>query len=95
MLKIGLTGGIGSGKSTVAKIFKTLGVPVYYADDAGKRLMNEDEALQQLIQTNFGKETYPDGKLNRKHLASVVFNDPQKLTLLNSFVHPATIADCL
>lgn len=93
MLKIGLTGGIGSGKSTVAKIFETLGVPVYYADDAGKRLMNEDKDLQQLIQTNFGKETYTDGKLNRKHLASVVFNDPEKLTLLNSFVHPATIAD--
>ena len=93
MLKIGITGGIGSGKSTVAKIFETIGVPVYYADDASKRLMNEDENLKQLIQKNFGKETYIDGKLNRAFLASIVFNNAKKLTLLNTFVHPVTIAD--
>ncbi|MGG9972638.1 dephospho-CoA kinase [Ferruginibacter sp. SUN002] len=93
MLRVGLTGGIGSGKSTVAKIFETLGVPVYYADDAGKRLMNKDEVLKQQIKDKFGNESYSNGQLNRKHLASIVFNDPEKLTLLNSLVHPVTIAD--
>ncbi len=93
MLRIGLTGGIGSGKSTVAKIFETLGIPVYYADDASKRLMNENEELKAAIQKNFGNETYTDGKLNRKHLSALVFNNPEKLGLLNSIVHPATIKD--
>ena len=93
MLKIGLTGGIGSGKSTVARIFETLGIPVYYADDAGKRLMNENEALKTAIQKHFGEATYTNGKLNRQLLSSLVFNDPEKLKLLNSLVHPATIKD--
>jgi dephospho-CoA kinase len=93
MLRIGLTGGIGSGKSTVAKIFETLGIPVYYADDASKKLMNENEELKAAIQKNFGSATYTDGKLNRKHLSALVFNDPEKLALLNSIVHPATIKD--
>ncbi len=93
MLKIGLTGGIGSGKSTVAKIFETLRVPVYYADDEGKRLMNEDEGLKKSIQDNFGSDAYTNGQLNRSYLASIVFKDAEKLVLLNSFVHPVTIAD--
>lgn len=93
MLRIGLTGGIGSGKSTVARIFETLGIPVYYADDAGKKLMNENEALKALIQQHFGKDTYSNGELNRRHLSSLVFNNPEKLALLNSIVHPATIKD--
>jgi dephospho-CoA kinase len=94
MLKIGLTGGIGSGKTTVAKVFEVLGIPVYYADDAAKQLMNNNEALKQQLITSFGKETYfENGELNRKHLSSIVFADKEKLALLNSFVHPATIAD--
>ncbi|RXK57597.1 dephospho-CoA kinase [Lacibacter luteus] len=94
MLKIGLTGGIGSGKTTVAKVLEVLGVPVYYADDAAKQLMNTNEALKQQLISNFGKETYfENGELNRKHLAAIVFNSKEKLALLNSFVHPATIAD--
>jgi dephospho-CoA kinase len=93
MLKAGLTGGIGSGKSTVAKVFEVLGIPVYYADDAAKRLMNEDENLKQQIIQHFGTETYIDGRLNRQHLSSLVFNNKEKLELLNSLVHPATIAD--
>lgn len=93
MLKIGLTGGIGSGKSTVAKVFEVLGIPVYYADDAAKRLMNEDDALKQQLIERFGTETYVDGKLNRSHLAAVVFNNKEQLELLNSLVHPSTIAD--
>jgi dephospho-CoA kinase len=93
MLKIGLTGGMGSGKSTVAKIFETLGIPVYYADDAAKNLMNSDETLKGSIRQNFGEEAYVDGKLNRSWLAALVFNDPVKLDLLNKLTHPATIRD--
>ncbi len=93
MLKIGLTGGIGSGKTTVAKVFEVLGIPVYYADEAAKRLMNEDEVLQQKIISAFGEAAYTDGILNRQHLSSLVFNNKEKLELLNSLVHPATIAD--
>ena len=93
MLKIGITGGIGSGKSTVAKIFEVLGIPVYYADDAAKRLMNEDEALKQKIKEQFGEAAYKDGELDRKYLGSLVFNAPEKLAVLNKLTHPATIAD--
>ncbi|MES2431484.1 MAG: dephospho-CoA kinase [Bacteroidota bacterium] len=93
MLKVGITGGIGSGKSTVAKIFETLGVPVYYADTTAKRLMNEDEELKQLIKENFGEGAYTNEQLNRSYLSTVVFKDAEKLALLNSFVHPATIRD--
>lgn len=93
ILKVGITGGIGSGKSTVAKVFEVLGIPVYYADDAAKRLMNEDELLKTELQELFGKETYIDGKLNRKYLADLVFNDEEKLSLLNSIIHPATLRD--
>lgn len=93
MIKIGITGGIGSGKSTVAKIFETLGVPVYYADDAARRIMNENEALREAIQKEFGQETYINQQLNRPHLASLVFGNEEKLALLNDLVHPLTIED--
>ncbi|MEI9943236.1 MAG: dephospho-CoA kinase [Chitinophagaceae bacterium] len=93
MLKIGLTGGIGSGKSTVAKIFETLGIPVYYADEAARRLINEDEEVKSSIIKHFGKENYTEGKLNRTYISSQVFNNKEKLALLNSLTHPATIND--
>lgn len=93
MLKIGLTGGIGSGKSTVAKVFETLGIPVYYADDAAKRVMNEHALLREKIIQHFGEESYADKQLNRNYIASQVFNNKEKLDLLNSIVHPVTIAD--
>ena len=93
ILKVGLTGGIGSGKSTVAKVFEVLGIPVYYADDAAKKLMNEDVALKELLVKEFGNAIYSNGELNRAHLSSLVFNDPAKLKALNAIVHPATIAD--
>lgn len=93
MLKIGLTGGIGSGKSTVAKVFETLGIPVYYADDAAKRIMNEDEELRKQIIAHFGEASYENEQLNRHHISSQVFNNGEKLALLNSIVHPVTIAD--
>lgn len=93
ILKIGITGGIGSGKSTVAKVFEMLGIPVYYSDDAAKKLMNEDAGLKEKLLLAFGKDTYINGSLNRSYLSGMVFNNPEKLSLLNSIVHPATIAD--
>ena len=93
MLRIGLTGGIGSGKSTVARIFEVLGIPVYYADAAARKLMNEDEEIKKNIIHYFGKESYADRKLNRQYISSIVFNDKEKLELLNSLTHPATIRD--
>jgi dephospho-CoA kinase len=93
MLKVGLTGGIGSGKSTVAAIFEILGIPVSYADTEARRVMNEDPELREAISRHFGDEAYIGGKLNRKWLAGKVFNDPEQLQLLNSLVHPATILE--
>lgn len=92
-LRIGLTGGIGSGKSTVAKVFEVLGIPVYYADEAARQIMNADPILREQIIQQFGPGAYDNGLLNRKYLAGIVFNDPAKLELLNSLVHPATIRD--
>jgi dephospho-CoA kinase len=93
MLKVGITGGIGSGKSTVANIFNVLGIPVYAADEAGKRLMNENEAVKQKVINTFGAETYSNGILNRKYLADIVFANAEKLEQLNAIVHPATLQD--
>ena len=93
MLRIGLTGGIGSGKSTVAQIFEALGIPVYYADVEAKRLMNDDAELKRSVIKNFGEDAYKDGMLNRAYISSIVFNNPAKLELLNSIVHPVTIRD--
>jgi dephospho-CoA kinase len=93
MLKIGLTGGIGSGKTTVAKIFELLNVPVYYADEATKRLYHTDAALMASVKKNFGEDIYTAGKLNRSKLGAIVFSDPKKLTLLNKLAHPPTIKD--
>lgn len=94
MLKVGITGGIGSGKSTVSKIFELLGIPVYYADDRAKDILVRDQELAAAVRQHFGPETYDaNGTLNRKYLGNIVFNDKDKLALLNSLVHPATIRD--
>lgn len=93
-LKVGITGGIGSGKTTVCKIFETLGIPVYYADDRAKALMVEDKNLTSDIKKIFGEEAYsPDGSLNRKHIADIAFHNPLKLKELNAIVHPAVLED--
>ncbi len=91
MLKIGLTGGIGSGKSSVAAIFDVLGIPVFDADMQAKLVMENDERLKFSIKDVFGPESYIGEKLNRPFLANLVFNDPYKLEQLNALVHPVTI----
>lgn len=93
VLKVGLTGGIGSGKSTVAKLFELLGAPVYDADAASKRLYKTDKELIASIKQHFGENIYTESELNRPLLASIVFNNPEKLQLLNTLVHPPTIKD--
>ena len=93
VLKIGLTGGIGSGKSTVAKVFEQLGVPVYYADTASKLLYQTNQELIASIKQHFGEEMYEGEQLNRAKLAAAVFGNDEKLHLLNSLVHPPTIKD--
>lgn len=90
MLKIGITGGIGSGKTTVCKIFEILDVPVFYADEAAKTVMVTDEILISGIRQQFGDSAYSaSGVLNRKYLADIVFNSKMELEKLNSLVHPA------
>lgn len=91
MLKIGLTGGIGSGKTIISGIFNVLGIPVFDADRQAKLIMEADEQLILSIKSAFGEESYVNGKLNRPYLAKIVFNSPTQLDLLNSLVHPATI----
>jgi len=89
---IGLTGGIGSGKTTVAKMFAAKGIPVYIADEEAKKLMNKAEIIQA-IANKFGKEIINNGKINRTLLAEKVFNNKEKLNALNQIVHPAVKED--
>lgn len=93
IFRVGITGGIGSGKSTVARVFEVMGIPVYNADNAARRLMNEDTEIREEIIKAFGENAYSGNQLNRRYIADVVFNNPSKLTLLNSITHPATIRD--
>ena len=90
MLKVGITGNIGSGKTTISKVFEILGVPVFYADDAAKKVMVEDPILIDALKKEFGSESFfDDGSLNRKHIAGIVFNNEAELAKLNAIVHPA------
>ena len=90
MYKVGITGGIGSGKTTVCKVFEVLGIPVFYADTVAKEIMCKDLLLVEGIKSTFGKESYfDDGKLNNKHIAGIVFNNEEELAKLNALVHPA------
>ena len=91
MLRIGLTGNIGSGKTTVSKVFEVLGIPVFYADEAAKNVMVTDITLIKEIKSFFGTASYhDDGTLNRKHLAAIAFSNDEQLARLNAIVHPAT-----
>lgn len=89
---IGLTGGIGSGKSTVAGYFQELGVPVYVADTEAKKIMDQPETIQE-VQQIFVENVISDGKLNRKKIASIVFNNSEKLAQLNKIIHPKVKKD--
>jgi dephospho-CoA kinase len=93
MIKVGLTGGIGTGKSFVAKIFATLGVPIYNADQAAKYLMNHNPNLIKAIKKHFGNNSYVNNNLQTSYLAEKVFNNQENLALLNSLVHPVVIED--
>ena len=88
MLKVGLTGGIGSGKTTVSEIFHSLGVPVYNSDKRAKYLMENDASVRVAIIQYFGEESYRSEGLNRLYLSKEVFSDKSKLQKLNSIVHP-------
>ncbi len=92
MLKVGITGGIGSGKSVVCQVFTALGIPVFNADEAARHLMENDATLIQNIRQLFGDDVYSQGKLDRAKISAVVFHEPEKLQQLNALVHPATIA---
>lgn len=89
MKKIGLTGGIGSGKSYVADVFRHLAVPIFNSDDEARKIQETDQSVLDEIRAAFGDVFLSDGKLDRKKVASIVFADAQKLQLLNSIVHPA------
>jgi dephospho-CoA kinase len=90
MLKVGLTGNIGSGKTTVAQVFELLGIPVFYADDEAKKVMVTDNLLIEGIKQTFGQQAYfNDGSLNRKYISGIVFNNKAELEKLNALVHPA------
>ncbi|MDA3852986.1 MAG: dephospho-CoA kinase [Bacteroidales bacterium] len=92
MIKVGITGGIGSGKSTLGHLFEMMGYPVYYADIRAKWLMNNDPIIKAELMATFGKSVYPD-ELDRKALADIVFSNPDALAKLNSITHPAVRRD--
>ncbi len=93
-MKVGITGGIGAGKTTVCRIFESLGIPVYYADERAKWLMVNDLRLVSSIKDLFGDKAYlPDGSLDRGLISSIVFSKKEKLDALNAAVHPAVFRD--
>ncbi len=92
MLRVGVTGGIGSGKSVICQVFATLGRPVFKADDAARLLMNTDAGLMQSIKSLLGGAVYNNGLLDSKAVSAIIFSEPEKLQQLNALVHPATIA---
>ncbi|MFR9580563.1 MAG: dephospho-CoA kinase, partial [Rikenellaceae bacterium] len=94
MIKVAITGGIGSGKSTLCRAFEEAGIPVYYSDTQARQLMELNEELKSVITKEFSAMSYtPEGELNREWLASEVFNNAERLEALNALVHPAVVAD--
>lgn len=93
MIKVGITGGIGSGKTSVCRVFELFGIPVYYADERAKSLMHNNAKLKGSIQDIFGTAIYTEDGLDRKKLAGIVFNDKAALSKLNALVHPAVAED--
>lgn len=93
MKRIGLTGGIGSGKSTVGKLLNIYGYPVYIADEASKRLTDESPIIKEKLNETFGENLYPDGKLDKRRLATLIFSDKQRLKQVNQIIHPEVNRD--
>ena len=93
MLKVGVTGGIGSGKSTVSRFFSALGVPVYDSDQRAKSLMQYDDSIRSKIKIEFGDNAFHKNELNRSYLAEIVFKNESKLKQLNAIVHPVVKTD--
>ena len=93
MLKIGITGGMGTGKSTVCKVFKVLGIATYDADFEAKALYTTNEELKRKVTNRFGEDLYKDGVFQKKVLADIVFNDSEALADLNALVHPIVIEE--
>lgn len=89
MMVVGLTGGIGSGKTTIARMFQDLGIPVYISDIEAQKIIETDPVVKRRIIKEFGELAYIDGKYNRRYIADIVFNDKHKLQNLNNIVHPA------
>lgn len=89
--RLGVTGGIGSGKTTVCRVFRVLGVPVFVADAAAKTLMNSDPVIRREINDIAGRDLYGSGELDRKQLADIIFNRPDLLQRVNATVHPAVL----
>ncbi len=88
MIIVGLTGGIGSGKTTVANFFKALGIPVYIADDEAKRLMVKSKVIRRKLTALFGEDAYINNELNKPFIASKIFNDKVYLKKMNAIIHP-------
>jgi dephospho-CoA kinase len=95
MFIVGITGGIGSGKTTVCKIFEVFGVPVYYADERAKWLLNNDNLIKESVISLLGSDAYSNGLLNRVYIANKVFNDSTLLEAYNNIIHPAVAEDTL
>lgn len=91
MIKIGVTGGIGSGKSIVSTLLQLHGIPVYNADEETKELNNTSPNIKEQLTKHFGKDLYLNGELNKKKFANIIFNDPEKLKLANSIIHPEVL----
>lgn len=92
-LEVGITGGIGAGKTLVANIFRTFGIPIYNSDEEAKRLMNDDKDVKGKIVDLFGRESYKQGVINRAHLTELVFKNQDNLVRMNNIVHPAVFKD--
>ena len=89
MIKVGLTGGLGSGKTTVAKLFEEFGIPVFYADDEAKKITDTSPKVKDQLTKEFGSHLYPDGKLDRPALAEIIFRDKNAIDIVNDIIHPA------
>jgi dephospho-CoA kinase len=94
-MKLGITGGIGSGKTSVCRVFNILGIPVFSADPEAQRIMNSDKVVIEGINKIAGKDLYPEGTLDRRELAALIFNDPGSLRKVNSLVHPVVFDNFL